>query len=200
MATMQERCAHFLAQGLKPTQVASILGCTPGRISQIIKEPDFPEILARAQEQYEGPSDSEAAAHQLVSNKYLALESKLVDQIEAQAAMMAPKELISALSVVAARQDKAAARTAQLRLPQQGSTINVAVQLSMPQHTVPEYVVNSQGEIVSINQKSMAPMGSGAVRSLFTGMKNSRIAAASSEATSSLHSGNLAATALPSDF
>lgn len=168
MATIQERCANFLAQGLKPAQVASVVGISPGRLSQIAKEPSFPELLAAAQERYEVSADEHAAA-EVINNKYIALESKILDSIESTVHLMDPRDQIKALEVVGSRQEKARQRMA----PQGGNMIqnNLTVQLALPAHAVPEYRLNSESEIVSIDGKPMAPLNAPQVKSLFASMK-----------------------------
>lgn len=166
MATVQEKVAGFLAQGLKPAQVASIVGLSPGRISQIVREPEFAPLLAAAQQRYEVSSDDQAAAAR-INNKYLALEDRLIDQLDSQAACMEPKDLIKALDVVAARQDRLKIRMAPA--PAAAST-QVLVNISMPAHALPDYKVNSLNEIVSIDEKPMAPLAASSVRQLFKDM------------------------------
>lgn len=171
------RVARFLAQGLKPTQVASIVGCTPARISQIVKEPGFEEVLAAEQERY-GLTDEEVAQEQQLNNKYLALEHKLIDSIESQAALMEPRDQIKALDIVAARQEKRAHRLAMLKMPAQNSHIQQnIINIAIPSHALPEYAVNAQSEIIAIDNKPMAPLGAAGVKEMFTAMRKNKLEA-----------------------
>lgn len=166
MATIQERCANFLAQGLAPAQVASIVGISPGRLSQIVKEESFSTVLAAARERYE-VSEEDAAVAERINNKYLALEDKLVDSLYSQATMMEPRDLVRALDTVSSRQ----ARLKQAAAPVHAVQNNYTVQLALPAHAVPEYKLNAQSEIISIDNRPMAPLPAQSVKELFHGMK-----------------------------
>ena len=166
MATIQERAATFLAQGLKPGQVASIIGVTPSRIAQLAQEPQWPEIYAKACELY-GTAPAERAAMELLNSKYSALEAKIIDTIDSTVAMMEPRDQIKALDVVATRQEKMQARINAARAPQGGAQQSLVVQINIPAHALPEYQINEKAEIISIGQQSMAPLSAEGVKQMF---------------------------------
>ena len=165
------RIAHFLAQGFKPAQIASIVGVSPAYISQLGKDPSFSHLFAEEQTKILESTDLEE--EERLNNKYLAAEHLLLDNLTGNAALMDPRDQIKALEVVASRQEKRQDRIARLRLPTQSSVINNIVQIGIPGHALPEYHVNTDGEIVSIGNRLMAPMSSDGVKNLFTQMKDS---------------------------
>lgn len=168
--TKQEKIAKLLAQGLKPAQVASIVGCTPAYLSQLSKEEAFKQLLA--QEIASANTVSDLAEEELLNTKYLAAEHALLNQITESVALMEPRDQIRALDVISARQGRQADRLARLRLPQQQAlTMNNYVQLTLPVHSVPEYKINAEGEIISIDNQPMAALSSQAVKQLFTTLK-----------------------------
>lgn len=171
MASIQERAATFLAQGLKPTQVASIIGVTPARLSQLSKEDQWAEIYAKACEAH-GMTPADEAAAALINNRYAALEAKIIDSIDANITVMEPRDQIKALDVVATRQERVQARLRAAQLGHGNTIQQTVVQISIPAHAMPEYQVNERSEIVSVDGKAMAPLGAHGVRTLFAGLKN----------------------------
>lgn len=170
----QKRIATFLAQGLKASQVATIVGVSEGYISQLCSEagPEgFKEAVRSKAEEVEEQSDEDT----LVSAKYLSLEHRILKQIEGQLAFAEIPQLIQALKVVGDRQEKRAARKNVVGLIGQGlignNQINVTV-LNLPAHAIPEYQVNGQGQVVAVGDRGMSPMNSQAVRQLFKDKKN----------------------------
>lgn len=163
------RIAHFLAQGFKPAQIASIVGVSPAYISQLGKDPSFSHLFAEEQTKVLESTDLEE--EERLNNKYLAAEHTLLDSISSSAALMDPRDQIRALEVVASRQEKRQDRIARLRLPTQSPVVNNIVQIGIPVHALPEYHVNTEGEIVSIGNRLMAPMSSDGVKNLFTQMR-----------------------------
>ncbi len=162
LTSKQEAIAKYLAQGLKPSQVASLAGVTPAYISQLAKAEEFQqEIEARRAAQEGIPSEVE----ERIDNKYLALEDRLLDKISEAAEFAEGRDLSRFLEVVTNRHDKRIAR----QRPAQGQTINV-VAISLPAHAAPEplnYQLNEQSQITAIGNRLMAPLSAEGVRSLF---------------------------------
>lgn len=174
MSQKLERIAGFLAQGFKPIQVASIVGCTPAYISQLAKDQHFQELYSIAQAQAAQGIGTDEEEERL-NNKYLAAEHVLIDGITSQATLMEPKDQIRALDVIASRQERRLERLARLKVPQQAAQINNIIQLNLPSHTMPECHINSEGQITAVGQRLIAPMSSDGVRNLFQQMKEQRI-------------------------
>ena len=72
-----ERITTLLASGLKPSNVASIVGCSPARISQLSADPHFQNLLAAKVAEAE-ESDVE---EKTITAKYIAAEHILLNQI-----------------------------------------------------------------------------------------------------------------------
>jgi predicted house-cleaning noncanonical NTP pyrophosphatase (MazG superfamily) len=161
-----ERIASLLSQNLKPSQVASIVGCSPARITQISQQEDFKLLLANKQAE-EQETFTEAKA---LDAKYLVAEHKLIDAITAQADFSEMRDNISALRALTERQFRKQALTNPVTNGSVSLTQNI-VHLHVPTHTLPEISVNSMNEVVAINNSTLAPLSSQGVTSLFASMK-----------------------------
>lgn len=165
--TKQDKILNFLSQGFKPAQIASIVGVTPAYISQLVKEPSFQEQYKSRLATIEAETDMEE--EERLTNKYKAGEHVLLDSIIGQAPMMEHRDQIRALEVIAARQEKRAARLLAIKQgPQQAH--QTYVQINLPAHALPEVRMNEDNEITQIGTRLMAPMSSEGVKNLFTQM------------------------------
>ena len=167
----QQRIANFLAQGLKPAQITSIVGVSAGYISQLCSE-EGPEefrsyVQCKAAEQQEA-SDEDA----LVSAKYISVEHKLLQAMEGALLGAELPAIANALKIVSERQEKRAARKAGIMVPGgvHNTQVNVTV-LNLPAHAIPEYQVNGQGQVLAVDGQALSPMSSNAVKQLFMSRK-----------------------------
>ena len=159
-----ERITTLLASGLKPSNVASIVGCSPARISQLSQDPHFQDLLAAKVAEAE-ESDVE---EKTITAKYIAAEHILLNQIIDMAPVSELRDVTAALRVVAERQEKAKTRLN----PVQGTTIiNQTVQIAVPSHTLPEISLTKELEVISVNTLNLAPLTSEGVTNLFKNLK-----------------------------
>lgn len=164
---MRDKILNYMAQGVKASQVASIVGCTPAYISQLSKDEGFLAELKAAREAAYKDVDED----KVLTNKYMALEHKLLDSMENAMAMAELPAITRALEVIATRQEKRAQRLAG-PVQQPGNT--VIVNLTLPSHAIPEYQINPQREVVSIGNRIISPMSSEGVKNLFTQIQQQR--------------------------
>lgn len=158
---MRDRILHYMSQGISASQTASIVGCSAAYISQLGKDEAFTKELALARgEVATKPADEDGA----LTLKYMALEHKLLDSMGSQMAFAELPALTRALEVISTRQEKRAQR---LAAPKQEPGAVVMVNITLPSHAVPEYQVNSRREVVSIGNRTVAPMSSAGVANLF---------------------------------
>ena len=162
-----DRITTLLASGLKPSNVASIVGCSPARISQLAQEEHFQNLLAAKIAELEADDVEEKT----LSAKYLSAEHTLLNQIIEMAPVSELRDVTAALRVVAERQEKA-----KIRLnPVQGTTIiNQTVQIAVPSHTLPEISLTKDLEVISVNTLNLTPLTSEGVTNLFKGMKEAK--------------------------
>ncbi len=159
-----DRITTLLASGLKPSNVASIVGCSPARISQLSSDQHFQDLLSAKIAEAE-ESDVE---EKTITAKYIAAEHILLNQIIDMAPVSELRDVTAALRVVAERQEKAKTRLN----PVQGTTIiNQTVQIAVPSHTLPEISLTKDLEVVSVNTLNLAPLTSEGVTNLFKNLK-----------------------------
>lgn len=166
----KERAAAYLASGCSQGQVASIMGCSPGYIAQLMKDEEFQKLIISKRDMNDGSEEKEVES---IQQKYTGLEHQLIKAMGDALGNAELPAITRALEVVATRQEKAAVR----RLPaghpangQRGIGNTVVVQLMLPGHAIPQQPIveyNQKNEVVAIDGKSMSPMSSGAVEKMF---------------------------------
>lgn len=165
---MKDKILLYLASGIPPSQVATIVGCSPGYISQLMKDESFRTALEA--KILENPVEVDEA----LENKYASAEHSLLAQVMAQAPQAEFRDAVKGLETIARIQDMKAARKHPV-LGSGGVTNNVqVVQLTLPagalRHT-PVFELNAVGEILAIDKQSLAPLSAGGVKSLFAARK-----------------------------
>ena len=161
-----ERIATLLASGLSASSVATIVGVSPARISQLKLEEGFEQIF-QAKLAEVATKDAEEVS---IGAKYLEAEHKLLTRVIDLSAVSEMKDITAALRVVAERQEKAKSRINPI---QQGTQVfNTVVQLQLPTHAVPELAFSATKEVIAIQERSLAPLSSTAVADLFAGMNS----------------------------
>lgn len=161
-----ERVATLLASGLTAAQVATIVGVSPARISQIQKEPDFAEIFTAKQIEVQKKDIEEVS----LTAKYTSAEHLLIDQMMQMAPVSELRDVTAALRVVAERQEKA--KTRMNPVIQASPTINNIIQLTLPAHAIPEIAFNAEKEVIAIGHRDLAPLSSAGVLGLFGTLNN----------------------------
>lgn len=108
----------------------------------------------------------------IVSNKILATEHALIKRIGELAADSDMNEAVRAFQAISQRKN---APNLRFNFPAQpGGAVNIqnntVINLSVPKHAVPEYILNEQSEVIAINNQPMAPLSSDGVRDMFQQM------------------------------
>jgi len=151
--------AKYLAQGLSQVQVASIMGCTPSYISQLVEQENVKELILFEQKRIE--IEKEDAVQEY---KYTSLEKKAQDYLEDQMPFAEYKDVLKLLEILNRRKEKPAPQIIN------NTQINVT-KLSIPAAAMPEFTVNAQNEVIGIGEKSLAPMSSAGVKEMFSNMR-----------------------------
>lgn len=164
----KEKAAVLLGQGLTPSVVASVVGCSPAYISQLMATEDFKLlVLSHRTESAKLPDD------ELITTKYVGMEHKLLQAMEQALPSAELPAITAALKVVAERQEKRASRLAAPAIAEAGKT-QVVVQIAMPQTAMPHILLNERKEVIAIDNKPMAPMASSAVQGMFAAKRAER--------------------------
>lgn len=159
---MKERIKEYLANGLKPAQVATVVGCSPAYISQLLKDQDFLASVEALK------ISSNASGDTILDTRYEAAEHQIVNEIvnrlgEAEFAHL-PKALDS---IVRARDVRHKQRNPAFRTDLPSVTV---VPIMIPQHALsaPALRLNEKSEVVAIDNTPLAPMSAEGVKNLFS--------------------------------
>lgn len=161
-----ERIASLAASGLKNSQIATIVGLTPARITQISAQEDFKLLLADKSVEANKTFSEQAA----LDGKYLSVEHNLLNAIEERIPSAELRDVTAALRTITERQY----RKQQLANPAQTAAAQITqniVQINLPSHAIPQFTVNSDNEITAIDSQTLAPLSSKGVEALFKRMK-----------------------------
>lgn len=160
----KQRIASLLAQGIKPTDVASIVGCTPSYLTQLAKDPEFQHILSETQTN----TSVQVAEEEHLNDKYVVAEHRALDAVVSNLSLMEPREQIKALEVISKRQTERQKTSALAKAASENNNQpRIVVQLNMPSHAIPEMTLSANNEVVSIGNRALAPMDSRSVEAMF---------------------------------
>lgn len=170
MSTKQDRIAGLLVQGMKPAMVASIVGCDPSYISQLLKDEAFLYHLQELNKELENGDAVEDASPEdrkqetlFLADKMLAAEHHALDKILKEMPYLSGRDAIVALDVIGKRKDATLAQAFGPKgilpsaTPALGHT-TVQVTLTVPNICIPELTLSSNNEIISIGERSVAAM------------------------------------------
>lgn len=161
-----DRIANLLATGLSNSAVASIVGLSPARITQLLNESETLKLLVEEKKASLAEKDQEEIN---ISAKYLQAEHALIKQVVELAPFAELRDVTAALRVVAERQEKAKARMNPI--VQQQPVLNNVVQLYLPSHAISTEsyapTLASNKEVIAIGNRSLTPLSSQGVLGLF---------------------------------
>lgn len=167
----KRKVARMLANGIHPSAVASVIGCAPGRISQLKNDPEFQNILAEIQAE----SENEESEEKNLNVKYEAVEHSLLNRVLELAPVEDLRNVTGALRVIAERQENFKKRINPVPLPNNPMHLHqTVIQLNLPQHAIPEIQYSPTKEVIAIGNQALAPMSSTGVKNLFAAIKEKR--------------------------
>lgn len=185
----RDRIASLLASGVKPSVVSSLVGCTDAYISQLKSDPEFKLYVeelseAKAEEVMVSPDAARESERALHGDRIAGLEAKLLDSFLDDLPYMNFQDKTRLLAEVGKRRDAQDNRE-KGRLDREallnaqrlnGGLVNngtiQVVQLVIPQIAVPELQLSSNNEIVSIGDRSTAPMPTARLKDYLSGVKS----------------------------
>ena len=176
---MKDRILDYLAAGVKPVQVCSIVGVTPAYVSQLLADEDFKvQLQERISNQ---PEDAKDTA---LDTKYDAAEHQILGAIMGAIANAELPALTAALRVVGERQEKMKQRKNPVLVPQLANMnlVNITMPVHYIQQKAPTIHMNEQQEVIAVGDSALAPMSSDGVRAMFSRMKEPQHASHTIEA------------------
>lgn len=162
---MKDRIRSLLIDGLRASEIVTIVGCTPGYISQLVKDEEFKKSVEVGM--IEAAAVKTEEDH--LETRYQNLEHKLVSGMEDAMVGAELPAITAALSILHKRADMRYARRNPTTV---GPTTHVnIVSLQLPAHALaaPTGVVtlNTNNEIIAIEGRALAPMSASGVKALF---------------------------------
>lgn len=163
---MKDRVAAFVAQGFKPARIAEIVGCTPARVSQIEAEADFPALVEKEKQKLEKIKQEEK-----LEEEYVRLEEATLAQVKDSLPFAEFGDLTRLMDSLIRRKQQ----RAPFGLVQNNQHNEVTV-LNIPVSVLPgEIILNKQREMIAVGDKTLAPMTSKGVKSLFEALGKKRL-------------------------
>lgn len=148
-SSVEEKALALLGSGVAAEQVASALGVSPGRISQLLAEETFSQAVA-------GLRYDALQQHNKRDDRYDRLEDTLMDKLDkAMPLLIRPGDIINALTKV-----NNATRRGQSAPTQVNNQQNI-VTLVMPTIIVDKFTTNAQNQVTSAGDQDLSTMASG---------------------------------------
>ena len=146
--SVEDRAMHLLGSGVPAESVASALGVTPSRISQLLAEESFSKKVASLR--YES-----LQKHNVRDGKYDSLEDSLLVKLERSLPLMVkPESILKAISVVngAKRRGQSA--------PEQVNNQQNIVNIILPSVIADKFTVNAENQVTSAGEQDLITMQS----------------------------------------
>lgn len=145
----EDRALSLLGSGVNPEQVASALGVSASRISQLLANKEFADQVASLR--YDN-----LQKHNSRDDSYDSLEDTLLEKLQKSLPLMfRPNDILKALQVV-----NGAKRRGQ-SVPTQGSGHQTIVSLTLPTMITQQFVTNAVNQVVSAGDQDLVTMQSG---------------------------------------
>lgn len=150
----KEQIKELLKNNCAPSDVALAVGCEPSYVSQLLQDQDFAAEVAVARIQIlKEQSDRDG--------KYDSLEDKLLQGLEMKleqgVAFLKIETILRAIQTV----NQAKRRGAPVGGP--STVINNVINLNLPAHTVREFSVSGENEVIAVGSQALVSMAASQV-------------------------------------
>lgn len=162
----ESRALALLGAGVGPEQVASALGCTASRISQLLSEPEFAAAVADLR-------FANLQKHNVLDSKYDEMEDQLVDRLkDCLSFMHKPAEILRAIQVING------AKRRGISAPEQITHQNQVINLVMPTVIMQKFTTSVTNQVVRVGEQTLETLQSGSLKTLASNTLNLAAAAA----------------------
>lgn len=164
----EQRALTFLKKGLPPSQVATIIGVSPGRVSQFLSREDVKLEIEAARLESEGKDQEEV----LIETKMTGLKGSLLDAMMKRQDEATYMELVRSFEILSRAQE-----AKKNPIPLQGGPVfnNTQVLITVPERLVQHAIqITNENEVIAIGDRALAPLPAARVTKLFEEMKNER--------------------------
>ena len=160
LSVTESRALSLLGAGIAPHTVASSLGISNSRISQLMSDESFAEKVVELRYQ-------NLAKHNARDGEYDDIENKLIEQLkEAMPLMHRPMEILKAIQVINAAKRRGSS-TPEALIEKQS-----VIQLVVPVQIINKFQTNLQGQVVTVGEQNLLTIQSGALDGLVKESKN----------------------------
>jgi hypothetical protein len=169
----EERAIKLLGSGVNPEQVATAIGVTPSRISQLLADQDFATAVAELR-------FASLQRHNETDAAYDSLEDALIEKLaDVLPLMVRPAEILKAIQVVngAKRRGQSA--------PEQITHQNTVVNLIMPTQIIQKFSMNSNNQITNVGSQTLETIQSGTLLARSKEAKNALLISETGESSPS---------------
>lgn len=155
----EERALTLLGQGLGPEVVASAVGVTVSRISQLLSSPEFSAQVAELR--YKNLSK-----HNERDNAYDRMEDNLLQKLQDLLPFMVrPMEVLKAIQIINAAKRRGSSA------PESITNQQTVVQLVMPTQIINRYTVNTHNQVIQAGQQDLVTVQSSSLPALLASRK-----------------------------
>lgn len=161
-SSTESRALKLLGDGLSPDVVASALGVSPSRISQLLSSDEFSQEVAELR--YKS-----LAAHTERDGKYDDLEDVLLQKLKSSLSMVFdPMKISKILSQINAAKRRGASA------PEHLTEKSAVVHLNMPTQIIQQFIANQNNQIVKIGDQDLITVQSGNMSKLLEASKKGK--------------------------
>jgi len=169
-SSVEERAMSLLGAGIKQEAVASALGVSPSRITQLLSDETFAAGVSKLR--YDA-----LQSHSIRDSKYDSLEDRLLVKLEnSLPLMMKPESILKALSVVNG------AKRRGLDSPEAAGGVTNIVNLMLPAVIAEKFTVNIDNQVTKAGTQDLHTMSSGNLLKHVEAAETNRLAVASARA------------------
>jgi hypothetical protein len=144
----RDRARELLGNGIAPEQVASALGITSARISQLLSEPEFMAEVAELR-------FNNLQQHNQLDAKYLDIENTLVERLADCLPMMyKPQEILRAIQVINGAKRRGTSAPEHITMTQ------TVINLNLPNVAIEKFRANGQNQIMSVGNQDLVTIQS----------------------------------------
>jgi len=160
LSATETKALNLLGQGFAPEMVASAIGVSPSRISQLLSQDGFAEQVAAARFQ-------NLASQTERDSKYDTLEDQLLERLSKSLGMLFdPLKIAKLLQVVNAAKRRGAAA------PENITPQSTVVNLNMPTQIFQQFTTNVNNQVIKAGSQELVTMQSGRMRELLESRKS----------------------------
>ena len=155
----ESRALALLGQGLGPETVASAIGVSVSRISQLLSETEFAASVADLR-------FKNLSKHNERDNEYDRLEDELISKMrDLMPFMVRPMEVARVLQIINAAKRRGSST------PESITNQQTVVQLNMPVSIYQKFTVNANNQVIQAGQQQLITVQSGNMAKLLTASK-----------------------------